>query len=222
MVVPRSRILHQGLTLLPFLLLLDLQRARSQARVDSRSLRPTSKRASSRFLTSGSTPCPIYQSFSSRGRKGSTCWATSSRARCVFSTESLQIEDESDDGFGLSPLLQNYDPSFLTPADLDVYVRAYSQAGGIRAGLGVYRAFSHDKADFEKSFATKGRIKLPCLTLTSEGSAFTPQVTKQTHEYAEDATFASIPHANHYIPEENPKAFVEAVSEWLESKIPRR
>lgn len=40
----------------------------------------------------------------------------------------------------------------------------------------------------------------------------------QCNEFATDVEFKIVPHANHWIPEENPDGFMEVVSRWLKEK----
>jgi pimeloyl-ACP methyl ester carboxylesterase len=54
----------------------------------------------------------------------------------------------------------------VSEADRRVYTKAYAQAGGMRAGFEVFRAFDQDAKDFA-AFA-KSKLKMPMLVLTGE------------------------------------------------------
>ncbi|GAA5984684.1 hypothetical protein JCM11641_004560 [Rhodosporidiobolus odoratus] len=113
-----------------------------------------------------------------------------------------------------------YDPSFLTEADMDIYARSFTRAGAMRAGFEVYRAFHQDGRDLQKHLAEKGKIpkSVPVLATAGEASAFDVFMESQCNELAEHVFYSLVPHANHWIPEENPEGFVELVKGWMEEK----
>ncbi|GAA5822917.1 hypothetical protein JCM11251_004423 [Rhodosporidiobolus azoricus] len=112
----------------------------------------------------------------------------------------------------------SYDPTFLTQADVDVYARHFSKAGGMRAGFEVYRAYLQDKDDLREWLKTKGKVSssLPVLATAGEASGFKEMMEDQCKEFAENVEFEAIPRANHWIPEEQPEAFVQLVKRFLE------
>ncbi|WVW78175.1 hypothetical protein I302_100126 [Kwoniella bestiolae CBS 10118] len=111
-----------------------------------------------------------------------------------------------------------YDPSFVTDKDLEVYAKAFSAPGGIRCGLDTYRAFLGDKQDFTGILSKKGKLSIPVLTLAGDSSPMQEFIEDQTNEYAKDVIFRLIPRSMHWVPEENPDGFVEAVEGFLKDK----
>ncbi|GAA5885255.1 hypothetical protein JCM6882_009542 [Rhodosporidiobolus microsporus] len=113
-----------------------------------------------------------------------------------------------------------YDPSFLTPTDIDVYTRHFSKPGAMRAGFEVYRAYLQDKADLRAWLEKHGKVgkEVPLLALAGEASGFKEFMKSQCEEFAGNVDYEEIPRANHWIPEENPEAFVQVVKSWLAKK----
>lgn len=106
-----------------------------------------------------------------------------------------------------------YNTAAFTPEDLDVYVRAYSEPGAMRAGFEVYRAFAQDVEDNRSLMQTK--LPMPVLAVGGEHSTSGPHVEAMMREVADDVTAALIPGAAHWIPEENPDALLEHLTKFL-------
>lgn len=103
-----------------------------------------------------------------------------------------------------------YDPSAISPVDLDEYVAAITQVGALRASLGVYRAYfetaeqvaSHAQTPLEiPVVAYGGDTCLGDLTLTS------------VRAVAPGAEGGVIPRCGHWAPEERPFFVAEVVGE---------
>lgn len=113
-------------------------------------------------------------------------------------------------------LAQN--PAAISPHDLEVYALAYSSAGGMRAGLNVYRAFEQDGEINNKVVQEKGKSKVPCLALWG-GRSFADEKSARgmCEEFYEGRTieFAAVPGAGHWIAEEKPREFVEKVTNFI-------
>jgi pimeloyl-ACP methyl ester carboxylesterase len=118
------------------------------------------------------------------------------------------------------PYLQHFftarsaDPSAVTPADLDIYVAAYSSPGGIRAAMEVYRAFDQDVADNRTALEHNGRLTLPVLAVGGAISTTGKLMEPMMREVADDVTAVLIPGAAHWIPEEQPRILAEALLEF--------
>jgi pimeloyl-ACP methyl ester carboxylesterase len=104
-----------------------------------------------------------------------------------------------------------FDPSVI---DLDVYASAYSAPGAMRAGFELYRAFDQDAADNRAAQARNGKLTVPVLAMGGEISTSGPLVEEMMLEVAEDVTGVRVPHTAHWVPEENPDAFVRAVLDF--------
>jgi len=100
------------------------------------------------------------------------------------------------------------DPS---ATDIDVYVDAYSAPGAMRAGFEVYRAFDQDARDNREALERNGRLDAPVLALGGEISTTGPLMEEMVREVATDVTGEIIPGTAHWLAEENPGAFVDAV-----------
>jgi pimeloyl-ACP methyl ester carboxylesterase len=107
-----------------------------------------------------------------------------------------------------------FDPSAIDDADLDVYVSAYSAAGAMRAGFELYRAFDQDAADNRAALARNGKLTVPVLAMGGEISTSGSVVEEMMREVAENVTGVRVPRTAHWVPEENPDAFVRAVLDF--------
>ena len=107
-----------------------------------------------------------------------------------------------------------FDPSAIAPADLDVYVAAYSAPGAMRAGFEVYRAFDRDAEDNRAALVRHGKLTVPVLAVGGAISTSGPLVEEMMREVAEDVTGLRVPRTGHWVPEESPEAFARAVLEF--------
>jgi pimeloyl-ACP methyl ester carboxylesterase len=106
-------------------------------------------------------------------------------------------------------------PGAIPPDELDVYVRAYSAPGAMRAGFELYRAFDRDVVDNRETLALHGKLSVPVLAVGGMTSTTGELMESMMREVADDVTGARIPGTAHWIPEENPTALVEAVREFV-------
>ena len=109
-----------------------------------------------------------------------------------------------------------YDPSAISDQELDVYASAYAAPGAMRAGLELYRAFDRDIADNRAALAAHGKLRLPVLAVGGQASTTGPLMAEMMREVAENVTELRIPHAAHWIAEENPEAFLAGLEAFLE------
>jgi pimeloyl-ACP methyl ester carboxylesterase len=100
------------------------------------------------------------------------------------------------------------DPS---ATDVDVYASAYAAPGAMRAGFELYRAFDRDAEDNRESLRRHGKLTIPVLALGGEISTTGPLMGEMAREVAEDVTATILPGTAHWLAEENPEAFVDAV-----------
>ncbi|EMD92595.1 hypothetical protein COCC4DRAFT_130842 [Bipolaris maydis ATCC 48331] len=104
----------------------------------------------------------------------------------------------------------------ITPADVDNYVLAYEQPGAVRAGLEVYRAFERDAEENREWLAEKGKVRVPSLVLMGKECMLLEGAEEMARECHEGAEVVSVEGAAHYIAEENPEGFVDAVLGFVE------
>lgn len=111
-----------------------------------------------------------------------------------------------------------FDTAALGPADVEHYVRAYSQPGAMRCAFEVYRAFFEDVEENLEWVRTRGKCRVPAICLSGEHSAHCAQAGPMFAEVHEDGTYevATVPGAGHYLAEENPHGFVEKTLAFIE------
>lgn len=108
------------------------------------------------------------------------------------------------------------DPCAFTIEDREVYAQAYSGSGAMRCALNVYRAFERDAVRNNLWLKEKGRCDVPCLTLWGGQSWMTKEdAIEMTHEYYVDIEYADVTGSGHWIAEEQPMGFVDAVLRWF-------
>jgi len=99
-----------------------------------------------------------------------------------------------------------------TAIDTEAYAAAYEQAGAMRAGFDLYRAFADDADDIRTALREGGKLSIPCLGMYGQASlAHAKQTEEIGRELADDVTVDGIPDAGHWIAEENPAAMVESL-----------
>jgi pimeloyl-ACP methyl ester carboxylesterase len=99
-----------------------------------------------------------------------------------------------------------------TAVDTETYVRAYEQAGAMRAAFDLYRAFEQDANDIRVALETNGKLDIPCLGMYGQASlAHASSVEEIAHEISDGATIDGIPDSGHWIAEENPEELVKSV-----------
>ncbi|MCD9197756.1 alpha/beta fold hydrolase [Aeromicrobium wangtongii] len=96
--------------------------------------------------------------------------------------------------------------------DTDAYATAYAQAGAMRAGFDLYRAFDQDADDIRAAVRDGGKLTIPCLGLYGTASLAHADAAEDIgRELADDVTVVGIADAGHWIAEENPEALVESL-----------
>jgi pimeloyl-ACP methyl ester carboxylesterase len=94
-----------------------------------------------------------------------------------------------------------YNPSAITPADVDEYVRTYAAEGGMRTVFNYFRAFPQDIED-NRALA---RTPLPMPTLALGGVAGVGEATLASAQaVATDVRGGTIEECGHWIPLERP------------------
>lgn len=109
-----------------------------------------------------------------------------------------------------------YNFAAFPPEAIDVYAKAYAAPGGMRSALEVYRAFDQDAQDNTETFATSGKLRMPMLFVAGRQSGFLSTVAGTiADEISENGSFVTIANSGHYVAEENPADFAEAVLAFL-------
>ena len=108
-----------------------------------------------------------------------------------------------------------FDPSAISAADLEIYFSAYAAPGAMRAGFEVYRTFDRDAEHNRATLRRNGKLTIPGLAMGGATSTTGPLVEEMMQEVAENVTGLRIPETGHWIAEENPRAFVSAVLDFV-------
>jgi pimeloyl-ACP methyl ester carboxylesterase len=93
------------------------------------------------------------------------------------------------------------DPLTFSEADISEYERVFTSPGGIRAGLGYYRAIPRNIAD--NNIFAETKLKMPILTYGAEFS-LGDSMLQGVRKVAENVGGGTIPNCGHYVPEEAP------------------
>lgn len=105
-----------------------------------------------------------------------------------------------------------YNPSAITPEDVQEYVRAYSQPGVLRAGFEYYRATPSDVAHNNENMKTK--LTMPVLAIgAAKGRGM--QVAENLQQLADDVQSCVIERCGHWVPEELPETLSRALIEFF-------
>jgi pimeloyl-ACP methyl ester carboxylesterase len=113
-----------------------------------------------------------------------------------------------------------YFPGAIGEADLDEYVRTYSQPGAMRAGFAYYRAIAEDAKANAAQLATGFRLPMPVLAVGGANSypharGRGREVEESLRRVARDVTGAVIPDCGHFVPEEQPTVFNRLLLEFF-------
>lgn len=100
-------------------------------------------------------------------------------------------------------------PNAVKTEDFEVYVRALQRPGVLRAGLNYFAAV-WDDSDRNQEYVTNGKLTMPVFQIGGEkavGKFGLPSV----QQLAENVTSEVIPNAGHWLAEEQPIAFANAL-----------
>uniref|UniRef100_UPI0033228EA3 alpha/beta fold hydrolase n=1 Tax=Streptomyces sp. NPDC000594 TaxID=3154261 RepID=UPI0033228EA3 len=103
-----------------------------------------------------------------------------------------------------------HDPDTLDDFSRRVYAHAYATPDAIRAGNGWYQAFNRDIAD-ERAY---GPVTVPLLVLGGGDSNY-PYLRDLMPAKGTDVTVREVADCGHYIPEEKPRAVIDALTDFL-------
>jgi len=100
----------------------------------------------------------------------------------------------------------------IAQADVEEYVRCYSQPGALRAGFEYYRALPRDKADNQALLDSGFRLPMPVLALggaRAEARGRGEEPLESLRAIASNVRGGAIPECGHFIPEEQPALLAE-------------
>jgi pimeloyl-ACP methyl ester carboxylesterase len=96
----------------------------------------------------------------------------------------------------------------FTPADLDEYLRTYTQPGALEAGFAFYRNIPNDTADNRALVDAGLRLTMPVLAVGGERAEARGRGTEPEQSLrvvAGDVTGAVVADCGHFVPEERPE-----------------
>ena len=94
-------------------------------------------------------------------------------------------------------------PEAFSDADIGEYLRVFTKAGGLRAGLAYYRAVGLS-AQQNRDLSAKGRLAMPVLALGAEQGSIA-DMASPLRPYAADVRGGVVANCGHFIPEEQPE-----------------
>jgi pimeloyl-ACP methyl ester carboxylesterase len=105
------------------------------------------------------------------------------------------------------------DPKKFDEASRGHYAELYARRGAMHSGFEQFKAFDQDAID-NKAFLNKGPLTMPVLAVGGEKS-FGPMMATVMRAAATNVTEAVIPHAGHWLMEENPTDTVKLLKDFL-------
>jgi pimeloyl-ACP methyl ester carboxylesterase len=105
------------------------------------------------------------------------------------------------------------DPKKFDEASRRHYAKLYARPGAMHSGFAQFAAFDQDAID-NKAFLAQGKLTVPVLALGGEKS-FGLTMAAVMRAGADNVTEGIVPASGHWIMEENPKATVKLVREFL-------
>jgi pimeloyl-ACP methyl ester carboxylesterase len=104
-------------------------------------------------------------------------------------------------------------PDRFTDASRRHYAALYALPGAMHSGFAQFAAFDQDAVD-NREFLARGRLKMPILALGGEKS-FGPMMATVMRSAGDDVTEGIVPDSGHWIMEENPRATIRLVRDFL-------
>jgi pimeloyl-ACP methyl ester carboxylesterase len=112
-----------------------------------------------------------------------------------------------------------YDELSANPGRIDEatrrhYARLYARPHAMHDAFEQFGAFNQDAIDNKALLATGGKLSLPVLAIGAEKS-FGPAMADVMRFVASSVTVGIVPDSGHWIMEENPRATIKLVTEFL-------
>ncbi|MEZ5849923.1 MAG: alpha/beta hydrolase [Hyphomicrobiaceae bacterium] len=117
-----------------------------------------------------------------------------------------------------------YRPGAIPDADIDEYVRTYSQPGALRAGFNFYRELERDAKDNAGLLATGFRLPMPVLAIGGgvsypHGRGRGHDVEASLKRVAANVTGVVLPECGHFVPEEQPEAVARLLLDFFATPV---
>jgi pimeloyl-ACP methyl ester carboxylesterase len=104
-------------------------------------------------------------------------------------------------------------PNTFTDVDLDEYLRVFKKEGGLRAGLGYYRA-APLSAQQNRALVARGKLKVPLLALGADQGSMS-DMASPLREFFVDVHGCTITHCGHFLPEEQSRAVANELATFF-------
>ena len=104
-------------------------------------------------------------------------------------------------------------PDRFSEAARRYYAQLYALPGAMHSGFAQFAAFDQDAID-NRAFLATNRLKMPLLALGGQKS-FGPMMATVMRAGADNVTEGVVPDSGHWIMEENPRATIQLVREFL-------
>jgi pimeloyl-ACP methyl ester carboxylesterase len=111
-----------------------------------------------------------------------------------------------------------YNLAAFSEADIDTYAAAYAEPGALRCAFGVYRAFEKDAEENRAWIEAEGKCHVPTMIVSGDSSRHLDEAREMALEVTQEEVLQQsvVEGAAHYLAEESPGGFVEAVLPFLE------
>jgi pimeloyl-ACP methyl ester carboxylesterase len=106
-------------------------------------------------------------------------------------------------------------PEAFSEADIEEYVRVFTKAGGLRAGLAYYRAASVS-AQQNRELKRAGKLKTPLLALGADQGSIA-DMAAALRDFASDVQGGTIEACGHFLPEEQSAAVASELASFFGS-----
>ena len=106
------------------------------------------------------------------------------------------------------------DPKKFDEASREHYALLYARPGAMHSGFEQFKAFDQDAID-NKAFLSKGPLTMPVLAVGGEKS-FGPMMATVMRAAASNVQQAVVPHAGHWLMEENPADTIKLIKDFLQ------
>jgi pimeloyl-ACP methyl ester carboxylesterase len=104
-------------------------------------------------------------------------------------------------------------PERFSEAARQHYAKLYALPGAMHSGFAQFAAFDQDAID-NREFLASSRLKMPILAVGGQKS-FGPMMATVMRAAGDDVTEGIVPDAGHWIMEENPRATIQLVRDFL-------
>jgi len=104
-------------------------------------------------------------------------------------------------------------PYSFSDEDINEYLRVFTQAGGLRAGLAYYRSAALS-AEQNRMLAAKGLLSMPVLALSADRGSI-PDMAEPLRKFAQEVRGATLANCGHFLPEEQPAAVAGELSAFF-------